>query len=482
MIHKPILIQDLSLYFPHKICFEDFTQIIQPGSRVAIMGRNGGGKSTLLNMLRGVVEPTEGEINIPDDVVMAHVPQTVEAFDQLSGGQRFNAALTQALATDPNVLLLDEPTNHLDSHNRKSLMRMLRNYAGTLIVVSHDVELLRHHVDTLWHIDNGRIHIFSGNYDDYIREIGIKRAGIEQELNLLNRQKKEAHESLMKEQARASKSKTRGEKKYADDKLALRAKQSQGQSTHNNRKKHLSEDKTAILSQLSELRIPEVIRPKFSIDARNSGLQTLVSIREGVVGYERPVLQNISLSVLTGDRLAINGPNGSGKSTLIKAILDDPTVTKSGIWHTPKPNDIGYLDQHYRTLIQHKTVLETIQELVPSWSHAEVRSHLNDFLFRKNEEVQASVANLSGGEKARLSLAQIAAKPPQLLILDEITNNLDLETRNHVIQVLKDFPGAMIIISHDEDFLEEIHVNSYCQIINGVLASLTTHNTLIFRR
>lgn len=167
---------------------------------------------------------------------------------------------------------------------------------------------------------------------------------------------------------------------------------------------------------------------------------------------------------------------------MIKAILGDATVTKSGVWHAPKPSDIGYLDQHYRTLNQGKTVLETIQELVPSWSHAEVRSHLNDFLFRKNEEVQASFATLSGGEKARLSLAQIAAKPPQLLILDEITNNLDLETRNHVMQVLKDFPGAMIIISHDEDFLEEIHVNSYCQIINGALSSLTTHNTLIFRR
>lgn len=470
MIHKPIIIQDIAVYFPHKICFEDFRCLIHPGSRIAIIGRNGSGKSTLLNMLRGATQPTEGEIQMPQDVVIGHVPQTVEAFDQLSGGQRFNAALTQALAADPNVLLLDEPTNHLDSHNRKSLMRMLQNYAGTLIVVSHDVELLRHHVDTLWHIDNGRIHVFFGNYDNYIREIGIKRAGIEQELNLLNRQKKETHDALMKEQSRASKSKVQGEKKYADDKLALRAKQSQGQATHNSRRKHLSEDKNAILNQLSELRIPEVIKPKFSIDARNAGSQVMVSISEGVVGYERPVLHNIRLSVLTGDRVAIKGPNGSGKSTLIKAILGDATVTKSGIWHTPKPRDIGYLDQHYRTLNQDKTVLETFQELVPSWSHAEVRSHLNDFLFRKNEEVHASIKTLSGGEKARLSLAQIAAKPPQLLILDEITNNLDLETRNHVIQVLKDFPGAMIIISHDEDFLEEICVNAYYHIHNSILA------------
>ncbi|KJW07807.1 ABC transporter family protein [Orientia tsutsugamushi str. UT144] len=104
------------------------------------------------------------------------------------------------------------------------------------------------------------------------------------------------------------------------------------------------------------------------------------------------------------------------------------------------------------------------------WSHIEVRRHLNDCLFRKNEEVNAIVSTLSGGEKARLSLAQIAAKTPKLLILDEISNNLDLETKEHVMQVLKAYPGAMIIISHDADFLEEIRVNSYLEINNGVLS------------
>lgn len=125
------------------------------------------------------------------------------------------------------------------------------------------------------------------------------------------------------------------------------------------------------------------------------------------------------------------------------------------------------MDQHYSTLSAEKTVLETIAELVPTWSHIEVRRHLNDFLFRKNEEVNALVRTLSGGEKARLSLAQIAAKTPKLLILDEITNNLDLETKDHMIQVLQSYPGAMIVISHDADFLEKIGVNSYFKISGG---------------
>ena len=125
---------------------------------------------------------------------------------------------------------------------------------------------------------------------------------------------------------------------------------------------------------------------------------------------------------------------------------------------------IGYLDQHYSTLNAQKTVLEVIQDCVLNWSHADIRKHLNDFLFRKNEEINTTVLNLSGGEKVRLSLAQIAASTPKLLILDEITNNLDLETRDHVIQILKDYPGAMVVISHDAEFLLSIGVTANYEI------------------
>lgn len=116
-----------------------------------------------------------------------------------------------------------------------------------------------------------------------------------------------------------------------------------------------------------------------------------------------------------------------------------------------------------------KTVLETIADLVPSCSHLELRRHLNDFLFRKNEEVNSIVAKLSGGEKARLTLAQIGAHTPKLLILDEITNNLDLETRGHVTEVLKNYPGAMLVISHDADFLKAIGIDDYYAIAAEVL-------------
>jgi ATPase subunit of ABC transporter with duplicated ATPase domains len=475
MIHKPIQIKNLSLSFPHKTCFDDFNIQISHGSRIAIIGRNGSGKTTLLKMLYGAVEPSGGEIQCDEDVVFGFVPQIIEDYDSLSGGQRLNQAVTQALSLDPNVLLLDEPTNHLDRHNRKSLMRMLRSYPDTLIVVSHDTELLRNCIDTLWHIENGRIHVFSGNYDDYMKEMRLRRASIEQELSRLERQKIDMHHALMKEQKRAAKSKVKGEKSIHQRKwptVVSAAKAGRGEETSGHKKSAIDHKKQDLTAQLSNLRLPEIIRPKFSISADSVGDRMIILIRDGCIGYsyKEPLIQNISLSMGAKDRIAIQGDNASGKSTLIRAILDDTSVIKSGDWIVPKRIDIGYLDQHYNTLSAEKTVSETIADLVPTWSHIEIRRHLNDFLFRKNEEVNSKVAQLSGGEKARLTLAQIAALTPKLLILDEITNNLDLETREHVIEVLKNYPGAMIVISHDADFLGHIGVHDRYLIAEGALS------------
>lgn len=463
-MHKSIQIKNLTLSFPHKICFDDFSTQVHYGSRIAIIGRNGSGKSSLLKILQGISKATQGDVHIPEDVILGYVPQIIAEFDTLSGGQRLNAAVTAALKNDPNVLLLDEPTNHLDHHNRKSLIRMLRNYVGTLIVVSHDTEILRHCIDTLWHIDNGKIHVFTGNFDDYMREIHMKRVAIEKELSKLNRQKKDMHQALMKEQKRAAKSRAKGEKSIKQKKwptVVSHAKALQSEETSGRKKMAIDHKKRDLTEQLSNLRLPEIIVPTFHLSSADNKNRTVVSISGGTIGYQagKPVLSNIHLSLNFNGRLAIRGDNGSGKSTLAKAILGDHTLIKTGDWYTLKAEEIGYLDQHYSTLSPEKTVFESIAELVPSWSHLEVRRHLTDFLFRKNEEVNTSVGKLSGGEKARLSLAKIAAKTPRLLILDEITNNLDAETREHVIHVLKNYPGAMIVISHDEYFLRDIGID-----------------------
>lgn len=463
MMHKPIQFKNLSLSFPHKTCFEDFNAEILHSSRIAIIGRNGSGKSSLLKILQHSFEATSGVIMIPDDLRIGYVPQVISDFGSCSGGERLNAALTQALSLDPNILLLDEPTNHLDRSNRKSIMQLLRSYKGTLIVVSHDVELLRQCVDTLWHIDKGKIHMFTGSYDDYLCDLNIHRRSIEQELSKLQRQKKDMHQALMKEQSRAAKSRAKGEKSISQRKwptIVSNAKACRSQETSGRKKAEIRDKKLEMCEQLSELRLPEIIKPTFSLSTADIDKKVIVSVCDGSARYEndKPLLSQINFSLMSGERVAIMGDNGSGKSTLVKAIINNPDIIKSGTWYVPKFREIGYLDQHYATLSSHLTVLETLEKLVPEWHLIDLRRHLGDFLFRKNEEVNALVSTLSGGEKARLTLAQIAAKTPKLLILDEITNNLDLDTREHVIQVLQEYPGSLIVISHDVEFLRSIEI------------------------
>ncbi|HHF7353276.1 TPA: ABC-F family ATP-binding cassette domain-containing protein [Legionella anisa] len=475
MMHKPIQFKNLCLSFPHKTCFMDFSGQISYGSRIAIIGRNGSGKSTLLKLLAGKLEPTNGDIRFPQELNIGFVPQVIEEFDSLSGGQRFHKLLTQALTSDPNLLMLDEPSNHLDRHNRRSLKRMLADYRNTLVMVTHDIELLQSTVDTIWHIDHSEIHVFTGCYEDYIREVNIQRSAIEGEIADLIRQKKQIHADIMREQARAKSSRTQGEKHIQQKKwptIISQSKARNSQETSGRKKSAINQKKQELTQRLSALYLPEVIHPKFAIHGAETN-QALVIVSEGTVGYEKnnPVLRELSFSIKARERIAIHGNNGSGKSTLLKAILNNASVIKKGTWDIPHPYEIGYLDQHYTNLPLTKTVWESISCLMDK-SYTEIRSYLNDFLFRKNEEINALVLTLSGGEKARLSLAQIAAITPKLLILDEMTNNLDRETRAHVIQVLKVYPGAMIVISHDPDFLSAIEVTDGYEIKDGLLRSI----------
>lgn len=474
MMHQSIQFKKLCFSLPHKLCFEEFNETIVYGQRIAIIGRNGCGKSSLLRLLQGLVEATDGEIIIPDDLVIGYVPQLIDEFGALSGGERFNEKLTEALISSPNLLLLDEPTNHLDQKNRRSLMRLLQSFHGTLIVATHDVALLNQLVDTIWHIDQGRIHVFKGSYEAYRREQAVQYQSIQQELSQLSLQKKEMHRSLMKEQSRAKNSRISGEKKIENRKwptVRSAVKVGRANETSQRKKSGIRDKKQILAEQMSALRLPETIKPTFSIQAGEGG-RVLILLKDACVGFESAIVTAINLSVITGERIAISGNNGSGKSTLIRALLGDAAVIKTGAWNVLRQESIGYLDQHYLTLDKDKTVLNVMQTQASNWSHAEIRKHLNHFLFRKNEEINTTVSNLSGGEKARLSLALIAALAPKLLILDEITNNLDLETREHVIQVLNDYQGAMIVISHDADFLESIKITSYYTIHDGFFSPI----------
>lgn len=203
-MHKPIFLNNISLFFDNQICFESFSTQIIPGSHIAIIGANGSGKSCLLKIIKGDLHPSSGKISNNKNIVFGYVPQLIYEYKTLSGAEKFNKALSLAFVNHPDILLLDEPTNHLDLQNRNSLMKMLNFYKGTLIVVSHDKELLKN-ITLFWHIDNKKITVFNGNCDDYFNLISQNRQNIEDELKTLTKEKKETHKALMKEQERAKK-------------------------------------------------------------------------------------------------------------------------------------------------------------------------------------------------------------------------------------------------------------------------------------
>ncbi|RUR04664.1 ATP-binding cassette domain-containing protein [Legionella sp. km772] len=411
---------DLSLYFSNQIYFESFNTKIFFGERIALIGDNGCGKSSLLKIISRAINPSEGIVRYQEGLHLAYVPQIRET-TQLSGAELFNQALTEALAQHPDILILDEPTNHLDKDNRRSLFRLLEQFHGTLIIATHDVALLKQSEYIFWHIKQRKISSFYGYFENLQRQNIIQQQVLQQELEQLNKQKKQAHDDLMQEQKRAKNSRLKGEKSLKSAKwptIVSQTKALRAQETSGKKKKALLEHKEELLERIIELGFEEEINPQFALASGNTTTKSLVTIQNGSLFYGRTlIVDNINLNISSLSRLALCGKNGSGKSTLLKAIKNDSKIDKQGLWITPPSSEIGYLDQHYHDLTPGNSVLDCIQEVQPSWNHQQIRRHLNDFLFRKNEQVYALVDVLSGGEKTRLSLAKIAAKPPKLLIL-----------------------------------------------------------------
>lgn len=469
MSYHLIQLYTVGLIFPAKTCFDHINATIASGARIALMGRNGSGKSSLLSILQGTLAPTSGRVSYSPGVRIASVPQLVPSPTQ-SGGEAFQSAFSHALAEQPDVILLDEPTNHLDASHRRTLLRWIQSWRGTLVMASHDPELLRTCADTIWHLEDEKMHIFNGSYEDYQRERGHRVAAVTREVQLLKRAENAAHEALMHEQGRAKTSRKKGEKSIEARKwptITAHAKARRAEETSGRKKQEILEKKQVLCDRLAALRAPEVIRPPFSLCAAEIGARSVVTIQDGAVGWGGSLAHNIHISLRGGERLAILGKNGVGKTTLLKAIGGHMALRHGGTWSVPSAEDIGYLDQHYGTLDPAKTVLEMAQDVRPEWTHAEARRHLNTFLFRSQDEVMALTETLSGGEKARLSLCLIGARTPRLLILDEVTNNLDLETRAHVVQVLTDYPGALIVVSHDAAFLDEIGITQQYELVGG---------------
>lgn len=518
-------IRDLSIQFPTKTCLHKAWARIHRGDRIALIGENGAGKSTLLKTILGqypsIIRSPGARLTFqPQDVTLDegltvwdaatapirailediklletssdvreyqavverltacqgfeaenHVASLLTRFnlpshrtvDTLSGGERMRLSWVPLLSSSPDLLILDEPTNHLDHFHRNLVFAFLKEWQGAAIIATHDSDLLHTWPKTIWSIHEKRLHTFHGSYFAWIHE---KQAAAEKEhaeFEALKKAKKQLSAKLQQLKTRQERTLAYGKQKYASQpKMVRNAARERSERTMGRAHiKKTFEEKEKALADYRERRKPRPPAPRFHFqDGSMSGIE----IQDGSIGYDTPLASGISLSIASGARVALLGQNDSGKTTFMRALLDDPEVVRSGLWRLPSPERIGYLDQHYHLLDRQATVDTSLANARPDWTKEERQHHLGTFLFLHHDSHEQAVHTLSEGEKARLSLALLASKAPDILLLDEVTNNLDLKTKEHLIEVLQTYPGTLIINCHEREFLHAVGIDIWFEM------------------
>lgn len=347
---------------------------------------------------------------------------------QLSGGQKSRVGVARLLLKKPDILLLDEPTNHLDIAAIKWLENYLKDYHGTIVMISHDRYFLDQITTRIFEIESGELTAYNGNYSKFIVQ---KKAFYEAELRQYEAQQRE----LAKQQDLIRKFKERG-----TEKLAKRAR---------------SREKRLAHMELVEQ--PQVFKAHFKMalkSAVKTGKDILIA-RDLSKSYdEKKVFENVDFEIYNGDRIGLIGPNGVGKTTLFKVLLSQlPVDSGSLTWgHHINP---GYYDQELNTLNLEHSVLEEIHEQKPNLTLTEVRKLLGAFLFT-GDDIEKGIHQLSGGERSRVSLLKLMLSSANVLFLDEPTNHLDLYAKETLEEALYNYDGTMLTISHDRYFLNKI--------------------------
>ena len=345
--------------------------------------------------------------------------------NEFSGGQRTKIAFLKLLLSKPDILLLDEPTNHLDIEAVKWLEGYLKEYKKAFAVVSHDRMFLDNTVDTVYEIENGKIHKYVGNYTRFVQ---LKKELRAQQLKEYEAQQKEIErlEDLVERF------------RYKATKAAM------------------AQSKLKQIEKMEPIEAPEaedLKRFKGDFEPLDIGVKDVLSVKELVVGYDRP-LSTVNLDVKRGDRIGIIGPNGLGKSTFIKTLMGQIKAISGEIKFGPRVS-IGYFDQQMAQIKSSNSVLSDFMAEFPHITEREARGALGAFLF-SGEDVFKTVDVLSGGERVRLALCKIFRKKPNFLILDEPTNHMDIVGKETLEEILKNYAGTLMFVSHDRYFIKQI--------------------------
>jgi ATP-binding cassette subfamily F protein uup len=491
---------------------------LQENERVCLVGRNGAGKSTLMKVLAGDIIMDDGKLQITQDVVVSRLEQdpprdqagTVEDYvaeglaeigeqlkqyhallelvaqdpseshinrlakvqenlevsgawrfedriknilgalkldgatllSDLSGGWQRKAALARALVCDPDVLLLDEPTNHLDVTTIEWLETFLKDFRGSIIFISHDRAFIRSMATRIVDLDRGQLVSFPGDYEKYLVE---------------------KEEALRVEEMQNAEF----DKKLAQEEVWIR----QGIKARRTR----NEGRVRALKKLrDERKGRRDVQGKVNLKLDDTARSGKIVFEADNLNYEiegKTIINNFSFNIQRGDRIALIGSNGCGKSTLIKLLLDELTPT-SGKLKCGTKLEVAYFDQYREALDPEKSVIDNLadgkQEVMVGGRERHALSYLQDFLFAP-KRARTPVKALSGGEKNRLLLARIFLKSNNLLVLDEPTNDLDIETLELLEELLGNYQGTLLLVSHDRQFVDNTVTASWIFEGNGVI-------------
>ncbi len=474
MARAPLLqITDISLTFGGNPVFSDLSLMVQPSDRVALVGRNGSGKSTLMKVMAGLVEPDAGDRVVSPGVTVGYMEQepTMEGFATLgdyaasgleeseryrvemvaeglkfdparsvetaSGGERRRAALAKLMAEAPELMLLDEPTNHLDIEAIAWLEDELKNTRAGYVIISHDRTFLRNLTRaTLW-IDRGEVRRQETGFEGF--EAWRDKIWDEEDI---------ARHKLDR--------KIKAEARWAVEGISARRKRNMGrvralQDLRADRASQIRRQGTAALTLEG---------------GTTSGKKVVEAFGISKAFADKPIVQNFSLTVQRGDRVAFVGPNGVGKTTLIKMLLGQEEPD-SGSIKLGTNLETAIFDQTRAQLDPEMSLWDSLtgdpemrvggqaDQVMVRGTPKHVVAYLKDFLFDERQ-ARAPVKSLSGGEKARLLLAKLMAKESNFLVLDEPTNDLDIETLDLLQELLDTYEGTVVLVSHDRDFLDRV--------------------------